>query len=196
MSREAIELGGRLNVVRRAENVRVYYLRDAASLILGTHKIQLEVGRREYVSNFRVTKAQFRQMEADSQSQPVHYLTVGDKAYWRFQDKWYTDVDNLAADDIHALLITRADAQAMRLSRARTIAAMEESRPATQRQSIPAEVRQLVWKRDGGACRECGATAELQFDHVIPVAVGGSNDAGNLQVLCGPCNRRKGAAIV
>ncbi|MGA3352888.1 MAG: recombinase family protein [Acidimicrobiales bacterium] len=32
-------------------------------------------------------------------------------------------------------------------------------------------------------------------DNVIPVALGGSNNAENLQILCGPCNRRKGAGL-
>ncbi|RSM87100.1 hypothetical protein DMH25_42665 [Streptomyces sp. WAC 01325] len=35
----------------------------------------------------------------------------------------------------------------------------------------------------------------MQFDHVIPVAMGGSSGADNLQVLCGPCNRSKGAGL-
>lgn len=183
-------------MVRRVENVRVYYLRDFASLVMGSHKIQLEVGRKQYVSKFRVKKDEFRQMEQDSASRPVHYISVGDKAYWRFQGKWFTDMDGLSADDVQALLVARAGAQAMRLSRAHTIAAMGQARGQTNRQNIPSDVKQLVWKRDGGACRQCGATNELQFDHIIPVTHGGSNEPGNLQVLCGPCNRRKGAAIV
>lgn len=32
-----------------------------------------------------------------------------------------------------------------------------------------------------------------EIDHVIPLALGGRNDKGNLQLLCGPCNRKKGA---
>jgi len=40
---------------------------------------------------------------------------------------------------------------------------------------IPRDVRQRVWQRYGGQCAECGATEYLEFDHVIPVARGGSN---------------------
>jgi 5-methylcytosine-specific restriction endonuclease McrA len=57
------------------------------------------------------------------------------------------------------------------------------------------EVRLAVWQRDGGRCVACGADFELQFDHVIPVALGGADTVENLQVLCAPCNQRKGAAI-
>ena len=56
-------------------------------------------------------------------------------------------------------------------------------------------MRLAVWERDGGRCTECGTDFDLQYDHVIPVALGGATTAENLQLLCGPCNRRKGAAI-
>jgi len=36
--------------------------------------------------------------------------------------------------------------------------------------------------------------SELQLDHVVPLADGGAADYSNAQILCGRCNRRKGAA--
>jgi 5-methylcytosine-specific restriction endonuclease McrA len=35
----------------------------------------------------------------------------------------------------------------------------------------------------------------LPYDHVIPVALGGATTIGNLQLLCGDCNREKGADV-
>ena len=61
---------------------------------------------------------------------------------------------------------------------------------------VPDEVRAFVWERDEGRCVRCGAEDDLQFDHVIPVAKGGGNAAGNVQILCGDCNRQKRDAIV
>jgi tellurite resistance protein len=56
---------------------------------------------------------------------------------------------------------------------------------------IPRDVRQRVWQRYGGRCSECGATAYLEFDHIIPVARGGSNTDSNVQLLCRMCNLKK-----
>jgi 5-methylcytosine-specific restriction endonuclease McrA len=33
------------------------------------------------------------------------------------------------------------------------------------------------------------------IDHVIPVALGGATTLANLQLLCGDCNREKGADL-
>lgn len=56
---------------------------------------------------------------------------------------------------------------------------------------IPREIRQRVWQRCGGRCMECGAQDYLEFDHVIPVAKGGSNSDMNVQLLCRRCNLKK-----
>jgi hypothetical protein len=61
-------------------------------------------------------------------------------------------------------------------------------------EAIAWRIRPLILARDGYTCRECGATeGELHVDHVIPIAAGGRNEEDNLQILCRPCNLRKGA---
>jgi 5-methylcytosine-specific restriction endonuclease McrA len=52
-----------------------------------------------------------------------------------------------------------------------------------------------VFERDGGRCVECGSRFDLQYDHVIPVALGGASTVQNLQILCAPCNQTKGDSL-
>lgn len=55
------------------------------------------------------------------------------------------------------------------------------------------EIRRLVMKRDDYRCQQCGSTEQLSIDHRVPRSKGGSSYPPNLQVLCMPCNMRKGA---
>lgn len=59
------------------------------------------------------------------------------------------------------------------------------------RKPIPDDVKMFVWQRDGGKCVKCGHDESLEFDHIIPVAKGGSNTERNIQLLCEKCNREK-----
>ena len=61
---------------------------------------------------------------------------------------------------------------------------------------ISSAVRVRVWIRDGGKCKSCGAQANLQFDHVIPVSKGGSSTEENIELLCKSCNQRKAGRIM
>jgi 5-methylcytosine-specific restriction endonuclease McrA len=60
---------------------------------------------------------------------------------------------------------------------------------------IPERVRMFVWQSDGGRCVTCGCQERLEYDHIIPLAAGGSNTERNIQLLCEPCNRKKGATV-
>lgn len=66
---------------------------------------------------------------------------------------------------------------------------------AAVRGHIPRETRYAVWQRYEARCTECGSSFDLQYDHIIPVAMGGSSNVENLQLLCGACNRRKAATL-
>jgi len=60
--------------------------------------------------------------------------------------------------------------------------------------AVPKRTRYEVLRRDGFACRYCGATApdvKLHVDHVMPTALGGSDDPGNLVAACVDCNNGK-----
>ena len=40
-------------------------------------------------------------------------------------------------------------------------------------------------------CRNCGATEELELDHIVPKFAGGKHTRDNAQTLCRTCNRNK-----
>ena len=51
-------------------------------------------------------------------------------------------------------------------------------------------------RRDNNQCQACGKILrddEIEFDHIIPVARGGSSEEWNLRVTCFDCNRTKSA---
>lgn len=63
--------------------------------------------------------------------------------------------------------------------------------------AVSKRLRYEILRRDNHACRYCGATApdvKLTVDHVVPVALGGSDEPSNLVTACEPCNSGKSAS--
>lgn len=66
-------------------------------------------------------------------------------------------------------------------------------RQSVNRPWLGPDLRRAVLERDEGHCRQCGSTNKLEIDHVVAFSRGGTHDIDNLQLLCKPCNRKKGA---
>lgn len=75
-------------------------------------------------------------------------------------------------------------------------ASLHETPESEFRMAVSKSLRFQVLRRDGNKCRYCGVVAteaELTVDHVIPVALGGRDEASNLVTACRPCNSGKSA---
>jgi hypothetical protein len=143
-----------------------------------------------------VSSRELGEMQLEQRDAALPVLEGPDgRTYWWCMDRFFWEDGGLSADDVFALVYERAQRAQRKLERAHAAVALGQAPPAPRRAGLSRDVRLAVWERDGGACVQCGATFELQFDHVIPVALGGATTAENLQVLCGPCNRAKGAEL-
>ena len=80
-------------------------------------------------------------------------------------------------------------------------AATPAAKSCASGRAISAGVRRQVWQRDGGRCsyvdpqtgRRCNSTHLIEIDHIVPHALGGGADPGNLRLLCGAHHRHRHA---
>jgi len=146
----------------------------------------------------RIDVGRHDELIAAQRSQPVSVVRSGGRVWWLFEGAFYWESGDYSGRDVLALIRDRQRRSAQKLDRAHMLLNVDEgrvSRPRGRREPIPREVRRAVFERDGGKCAECGSTFDLQYDHVIPVALGGASTVENLQLLCGDCNRQKGADL-
>jgi 5-methylcytosine-specific restriction endonuclease McrA len=146
----------------------------------------------------RIDGAHYGHFSAAQWQHPVTVARSGPRVWWWFEDSFYWESGSYTQRDVLALIRDRQRREAQRLDRAHMMLNVDEGRqrrPQGQRQPIPREVRRAVFQRDGGQCAECGSKFDLQYDHIIPLTLGGATTVDNLQLLCGECNRLKGADL-
>jgi 5-methylcytosine-specific restriction endonuclease McrA len=160
-------------------------------------EIYVRVGSSSWLSNSKYTPQEFQEITGSAPQAIIVLRTDERGSLVRFRSVWYWADSDLDEDEIDAVLRARDIRKKQSVERAKNLAAIREVAPKRnqRRGNIPDEIKTLVWKRDGGECVKCGSSTELQFDHVIPVVLGGATTEQNLQVLCGPCNRTKGASV-
>jgi len=137
----------------------------------------------------------YARAEAIQRAHAVCVLDDERRRYWWCCDRFWWEDDDLSANDVFALVYERELRRRRRLERAHAVLGTHALPERPRRDPIPREVRRAVFERDGGRCTECGSSFELQYDHVIPLALGGASTVENLQILCAPCNGRKGAHV-
>jgi len=126
---------------------------------------------------------------------PVEIMSTPQLRYLWVDDAFYEAELSLTFDQAVALAREKGLKRARKIQRA--VEAVQASQLGTrvQRETISDAIKHHIWVRDEGRCVNCESPTELQYDHVIPLAMGGSNELANLQLLCAVCNRRKGANL-
>lgn len=153
-------------------------------------------GRARDSRGVRFPKDEWKAIEVQARDIPVQVLKEGPTRVLLYKGDLYSTKENLKPEEARALIEEQANKKKLKIVRAKAVEAMaagDVSQPS--RRAIPREIKVAVWQRDGGRCVECGSKENLEFDHVIPVSLGGSNTERNIQLLCEPCNREKGASI-
>lgn len=141
-----------------------------------------------------LTAAAFARAEADQRTEAVCVLCDERRRWWWCRDRFWWEEEDLTPQDVFALVHERELRRRRRLDRAHAVLGTRAPLEGGRRAPVPRELRRAVFERDGGRCVECGARFDLQYDHVIPLALGGASTLENLQILCAGCNARKGAA--
>jgi HNH endonuclease len=149
-------------------------------------------GRRVYPLRWK--QPAFDALQAEQQETPVRLLEDGRRALWYFHACFYWEDEGLGVEDVRALVLQRERRQQQKLQTAHSLMKAEEAGRPT-RIPITTELRRTVFERDGGRCVECGSNFDLQYDHLLPVALGGATTVENLQLLCADCNRRKSDSL-
>jgi hypothetical protein len=75
----------------------------------------------------------------------------------------------------------------------------KDEKAEQQRKPLTAKAKRIVWKRANACCEHidseskarCTSKFALETDHIIAVALGGSNELDNLQLLCRAHNSRR-----
>ena len=111
----------------------------------------------------------------------VFHILFGDRKFLlRFQEIVAKRVSNLLQADYPQVL--EKDGVLQRTSR------------------LPVWLKRGVFFRDQGTCQSCHKDLsglvrvcnDVQLDHIVPLARGGTNDPSNFQLMCEECNKAKG----
>jgi hypothetical protein len=128
-----------------------------------------------------------------SQTDPVELDFAG---FWIFKNNRYSIDGQNGIEENKLLVLEEFDRERRhfeRLHQKHRSAVSDTSQLGRPR--LPEAVRIEVWRRDGGRCSRCESRENLEYDHIVPLAKGGSNTARNIELLCEKCNRSKADKI-
>jgi len=73
---------------------------------------------------------------------------------------------------------------------------LERKKSRKQQLRINSQLKRKLYKNIAIApccyCRKVFLLDNLTIEHLVPLSMGGTNDASNIDLACAPCNRQKG----
>jgi hypothetical protein len=132
---------------------------------------------------------------ARSQSElPILVGRQDGRRWWWFLDRFWWDDNGLSAEDVRTIVLEadldrkqRSDA----LAKAQAAILGGEHVAAAPLPPAAQVVRFAVWCRDKGRCADCGTSARVAFDRILPFDQGGSDAPPNIELRCEPCKERR-----
>jgi hypothetical protein len=170
---------------------------------LGKAIVLGEINSNDYATFVRVWRPEYDDPEAlysriqdileKSETDPVE-LDVAQ--FWVFKNNRYSIEGHYTIEEKKLLILEEFDRERRHFERLHQKHRSAGSRTnQVGRPRIPEAVRIEVWRRDGGRCSRCESRENLEYDHIVPLAKGGSNTARNVELLCEKCNRSKADKI-
>jgi hypothetical protein len=147
------------------------------------------------VRSAEISDEHLAQIQRAHNNDPVKVWSNGSRNYWVFKGLFYSESDSLSSADVKVLILDRERKTQRRINQAKVAVSSDTVDRVFTRTPIPDDVKVFVWRRDRGRCVRCQSQTRLEYDHVIPVVMGGSNTARNIQLLCERCNREKGGHL-
>lgn len=148
-----------------------------------------------------MNNTEYNEFKKAQMENPVYLGNKEGSQIFCYQYEFYSASDNLSYEAVRALILDKKIREQKRIDKAINNVSRFENTPeeypesSQRRERISDEVKQYVWRRDEGKCVKCGSQKNLEYDHIIPFSLGGSNTERNIQLLCEKCNRSKGANL-
>lgn len=73
---------------------------------MGKGYVRLQVGG-QIVDFGSVIPKEFRELQVAQQEYPLRLPKIGERRYWQFQDRIYWESEDLDADEVYALLVSK-----------------------------------------------------------------------------------------
>jgi hypothetical protein len=139
------------------------------------------------------SRGQYEHLSGVQRTTPVRLAAKNGLRWWWYRDRfWWADAKRSPHEVESTILMLDLASLYQREAFERVRAEILGSNGlAPAEDAVPEHVGREVWIRDRGCCVDCGAASSLAFDHLLPLAAGGTNTPPNLELRCRACLLRR-----